>query len=388
MLRVAIVAGETSGDRLGAGLIHAVHSIEPEVKFFGVAGPAMIAAGCQRWHDAGDLGVMGLAEVVTHLPRLMRLRRDVSRRIIAEQADVFVGIDVPDFNLSVATRVHHCDIPTVQYVSPQVWAWRPGRVAKMRDIVDLVLCLFPFEQSFYDEHGIEAVFVGHPLADEIPVDVDRLAARRDLGLSETDALVALLPGSRLAEVRRLGPDFLAAAGWIRNRRPEVRYVAGLVNTEAEHEFSRALVRTPVAADVTLVTGRTRDVVTAADVVLLSSGTATLETALIKRPMVVAYRVSPITRWLVERLRLLKADRYALPNLLAGRDLVPEIMQDAITPGELGAAVLRWFDDEASVVALDVEFERIRERLRCGASERAARALLKFAARVKAARDSA
>ncbi len=388
MLRVAIVAGETSGDQLGAGLIHAVHSIEPEVKFFGVAGPAMVAAGCERWHDAGDLGVMGLAEVITHLPRLMRLRRDVCRRIISEQPDVFVGIDVPDFNLSVATRVHRRGIPTVQYVSPQVWAWRPGRVAGMRDIVDLVLCLFPFEQSFYDQHGMEAVFVGHPLADEIPLDVDRLAARRDLGLSATNPVVALLPGSRLAEIRRLAPDFVAAAGWIRDRRPEIRYVAGLVNAAAEHEFSRALARTPIAADVTLVTGRTRDVVAAADVVLLSSGTATLETALIKRPMVVAYRVSPITRWLVERLRLLKADRYALPNLLAGRDLVPEIMQDAITPGELGAAVLRWFDDEASIAELDVEFERIHQSLRCGASERAARALLEFAAGVKAARDSA
>lgn len=388
MLRVVIVAGETSGDQLGAGLIRAVCSIDTEARFFGVAGPAMVAAGCEPWHDAGDLGVMGLAEVVAHLPRLMRLRRDISRRIVAEQPDVFVGVDVPDFNLSIARRVHTRGIPTVQYVSPQVWAWRPGRVAGMRDVVDLVLCLFPFEQSFYDDHGMQAVFVGHPLADEIPDEADKAGARRDLGLSAAGALVALLPGSRLSEVRRLGPDFVAAAGWIKEHRPEVRFVAGLVNAEAEHEFAQVLAGAAVESDVTLVTGRTREVVAAADVVLLSSGTATLETALIKRPMVVAYRVSPVTRWLVERLHLLKADRYALPNLLAGRDLVPEIMQEAINPGALGAAVLRWFDDEASVTALGAEFERIHQSLRCGASERAARALLEFVASVRAERTQA
>jgi len=213
-LTVGLVAGESSGDTLGAALIHALRAQVPNVKCFGVAGPKMIAAGCEAWASADELAVMGLAEIVHHLPRLLRLRKSLLERFSAARPDVFVGIDSPEFNLGIAKRLKQRGLKTVQYVSPQVWAWRQGRVRTIGKACDLVLCLLPFETDFYSQHAVRAVFVGHPLADQIPLEVDRGEARRALGIESDATVIALLPGSRMGEVERLSADFATAAAWI------------------------------------------------------------------------------------------------------------------------------------------------------------------------------
>jgi lipid-A-disaccharide synthase len=371
------VAGETSGDQLGAELIEAVRHVAPDATFEGVAGPAMRAAGCVAIGGAEQLSVMGLVEVLGHLPSLLRLRRDLQRRFIAERVDVFVGIDSPDFNLGLEQRLRGAGIATIQYVSPQFWAWRPGRVRHMARAADLVLCLLPFELKFYAEHGVAARYVGHPLADRIPERSPREPARRALGLPEDAQIVALLPGSRASEVKRLGADFAGCAKWLARTRPALCFVAPMANAAVRELFEQAVAR--AGANVTLVDGRAQEAIAAADAVLVASGTATLQTLLIKRPMVVAYRLATVTRWIMQGLGLLKIDRYAMPNLLAGRDLVPEIMQDAVTPESLGRALLRELDTPGRAAELLTTFDTIHHELRRDASAQAARALIELAA---------
>ena len=231
-LRVALVAGELSGDNLGAAFIRAVRERVPDARFFGIAGPRMQAEGCEAWEPAESLAVMGLFEVLAHLPRLFALRRRIRERILVERPDVFVGIDAPEFNLNLAPALHDAGIPTVQYVSPQVWAWRQGRVGRMGRFLDLVLCLLPFEKRFYDEHGVAAEFVGHPLADHVPLTPDRAAARAALGLPDDGEVVAVLPGSRRGEVTRLADDFAGAVGLLAARRPGLAFVAPMATAEA------------------------------------------------------------------------------------------------------------------------------------------------------------
>jgi len=242
-LRVGLLAGEASGDTLGADLILALRQCAPEAKFFGVAGPKMQAAGCECWEPAESLAVMGLFDVLRDLPRLIKLLARIKRMFLTERPDVFIGIDAPDTNLRVARRLHAAGIPTVQYVSPQVWAWRQGRARNMRKSVDLVLCLLPFEKRFYDEHGIRAEFVGHPLADAIPEHVDRELARRTLGLEAQASVVALLPGSRRGEVARLAADFAATARWLAAQRPNLKFIAPMASAATRQIFSLVLNRT-------------------------------------------------------------------------------------------------------------------------------------------------
>ena len=292
-LRVGIVAGESSGDQLGAALIAALRERVPELECFGVAGPKMIAAGCEAWAGAEELAVMGLTEVVRHLPRLLRLRAALVRRFTACRPDVFVGIDAPEFNLGLAKRLHASGLTTVQYVSPQVWAWRQGRVRGIGRACDLVLCLLPFETAFYARHGIAATFVGHPLADQIPLEVDRQGAREALGLSPSATIVALLPGSRLGEVERLGADFLQAAAWLHGRRPDLQFIAPMASARAREAFEKKQSEVPAAPRVLLIEGRAQQALAACDAAIVASGTATLETLLSRRPMVVAYRLSAL-----------------------------------------------------------------------------------------------
>ncbi len=373
--RIVIVAGETSGDNLGAALIHALRSRRPGLEFEGVAGPAMTAAGCRAWERTERLSVMGLVEVLRHLPRLWRVRRRVLAGAFAAPAPLaFIGVDYPEFNLGLAARLHARGIPTVQYVSPQVWAWRQGRVRRMSAILDLVLCLLPFEKPFYAGAGLAAEFVGHPLADRIPLEPDRAAARARLGLPAEATVVALLPGSRRGEVERLAEDFLGAADWLRSRRPELRFVAPMANAGARELFAAAQRAYP-GLEVTLLDGQAEAALTAADVVLVASGTATLETLLCKRPMVVAYRVATATAALARGLGLMKAPFFSQPNLLGGRRLVPELFQEAVTPAQLGAELLAWLDAPERVAEVTAEFRRIHLELRQGASERAAEAVL-------------
>jgi lipid-A-disaccharide synthase len=320
---------------------------------------------------------MGLTEVLHHLPRLIRLRSKLIARFAQERPDVFIGIDAPEFNLGLAKRLKNKGLRTVQYVSPQVWAWRRGRVRTIGKACDLVLCLLPFEAEFYAEYGVQAVFVGHPLADQIPLDIDRASARRSLGIDEGRDVIALLPGSRLGEVERLGADFISATAWIAERRPETQFVAPMASPRVRKLFEQQLAL-PNAPRVQIVDGQAQAVLAASDGVIVASGTATLETLLSKRPMVVAYRLGAATVFLLRTLGLVKVPYFSQPNLLMGRKLVPEFFQEAVTGEALGAALLYEMEDPVRVAELQREFRRVHEMLRLGGAERAATAVLECA----------
>jgi lipid-A-disaccharide synthase len=374
-LRVGLLAGEASGDTLGADLISALRRRAPDAKFFGVAGPKMQAAGCEVWEPAESFAVMGLFDVLRDLPRLARLLARIKRMFLTARPDVFIGIDAPDTNLRVARKLHDAGIPTVQYVSPQVWAWRQSRVHNIGHSVDLVLCLLPFEKRFYDEHGIRAEFVGHPLADAIPEIVDREAARRTLGLDEHARVIALLPGSRRGEVARLAGDFAATARWLAGQRPDLKFIAPMASAATRQIFSQVLRQDAPSIEVQLIDGQATTALAAANVALVASGTASLETALCKRPMVVVYRLGALTAWVLMRLNLVKSKFFAQPNLLADRRVVGEYFQQQIVPESIGAELLMWLDDTERRAALEQEFSRIHADLRRGAGTRAAQAIL-------------
>jgi len=380
-MRIALVAGEASGDRLGAGLVRALRERVPDARFLGVGGPLMAAEGVELLAPAETLSVMGLAEVLAHLPRLWRLRARLRRALLAARPDVLVGIDSPDFNLGLERALRRAGVPTVHYVSPSVWAWREGRVRTVARAADRVLTLFDFEEAFYRRHGVAATFVGHPLADLLPETPDREAARAALGLKGGGPVVAVLPGSRRGEVARLGPVFAGAVAWLAARRPALRFVAPMAGEAVEAPWRAALAREAPQVPVTTVRGRAHEALAAADVALVASGTATLEALLLKRPMVVAYRLSPLT-YAVAR-RLVRIGRYALPNLLAGADLVPELIQDAATPERLGAEVLGWLGAPERRRRLEAAFGAIHRRLRRDADRRAAEAVLEVARGVRA-----
>ncbi|HEY4560272.1 MAG TPA: lipid-A-disaccharide synthase, partial [Lysobacter sp.] len=377
-VRIAIVAGEASGDLLGAGLIDALRARFPDAEFAGIGGDRMRDSGFDAWWDAGELAVMGLAEVLRHLPRLLRLRRELRRRLLDWRPNVFVGIDAPDFNLPVERWLKQRGIATVHYVSPSVWAWREGRAARIGRSADRVLCLFPMEPAIYAKHGVDARFVGHPLADEMPLEPDRAAARAALGLPVDAPVLALLPGSRTGEIERLGADFIAAAARVRAEMPDLRIVAPMADRRARETFARVLAASPardaLGDALTVIDGRARTLMIASDVVLLASGTATLEGMLAKRPMVVAYKVAASTYRLVKGLGMLKVSRYALPNILAGDEVVPELMQADCTPSKLAGAVLHWFRDPSAAAELAPRFMNLHRELRRDASARAAEAI--------------
>ena len=370
-MRIALVAGETSGDTLGAALVEALRRRYPQAEFAGVAGPKMKAAGCIAWHDIDELAVMGLTEVLTHLPRLMRLRADLRRRILEWRPDVFIGVDYKEFNLGLAKQLKRAGLTTVQYVSPQVWAWRQGRVRTIGASVDLVLCLFPFEPAFYREHGVQAAFVGHPLADQIPMSVDRAAARAELGLDPEARVLAVLPGSRRGEVEKLADVFAGAAELLAARFPGLVSIAPMVTPALRDLFAARCATFAPQARVRLLDGQARCALAAADVVLVASGTATLEAALFKRPMVVAYRLGAITAFLLRTLGLVKIKHFSQPNLLAGKELVPEFFQEAASPANLANALAHWLDHPDEVARVSEEFEAIHSRLRCEGADRAA-----------------
>jgi lipid-A-disaccharide synthase len=374
-LRIALAAGEQSGDTLGAGLITALRTSVPDARFVGIAGPKMVAAGCEPWFRAEELSVMGLAEVLPHLPRLLRIRSELRERIKALPADIFVGIDAPDFNLPVSAWLKRTGIPTVQYVSPQIWAWRQGRVKTIRHSVDLVLCVLPFEAQFYEQHGVEAKFIGHPLADEIPLEADRAAARVELGLPASKPLLAVLPGSRRAEVATLARPFMASAAWVQRERPDLEVAVALASDAIGTVFRDSTGDIELARPPHLITARAHEVLAAADVVLTASGTASLETLLFKRPMVVAHRIVPLTYWIVRRLGANRLAHLSLPNLLAGREIVPEFLQGRVRPDVLGPALRDCFNGILPAAGWYDAFTAIHRQLRCDASSAAAREVL-------------
>lgn len=377
--RFALVAGETSGDLLGAGLIAALRERFPDAVFAGVGGPRMQAAGLEAWHSADELAVMGLAEVVKHLPRLLALRRDVRRRVLAFEPDAFIGIDAPDFNFGLERKLKAKGIRTVHYVSPSVWAWRAKRAAKIGRSADLVLCLFPFEPEIYARHGVDAAFVGHPLADAFALDPAQAPARAALGLSNDVPVLAVLPGSRLGEIRRLGSDFIKAVALLRKQLPDLEVIAPMANAACRNAFEGLLKSRQIASGesqiaIRIIDGHAHEAMIASDAVLLASGTAALEAMLAKRPMVVAYRVSPLTYRIVMGLHMLEVNRYSLPNVLAGRDLVPELMQDACTPEALANALLPSLVARRPPLPLLAEYRHLHLELRRDASRAAAAAI--------------
>jgi len=374
---IALVAGEASGDNLGAALIAAIRERLPGARFVGVPGPRMREAGCEALAASDELALMGLAEILRHLPRLLRLRRRLIKEFVARRPAVFVGIDAPEFNLGLARRLKRAGLPTAQYVSPQVWAWRQGRVRGIAESCDRILCLLPFEPEFYARHGVTARFVGHPLADQFPLQADRSAARAALGYAESDEIVALLPGSRMGEVSRLATPFVGAAGWLAARRPGVKFVVPLTSAATRAHFESALAEASAGLAIKVQDGQSRLALAAADVVLTASGTATLETLLSQRPMVVAYQLAPLTAFLLRRLGLVKVKHFSQPNLLVGREVVPEFFQEAVTPEALGAAVLRWFEEPAAIESLRRDFASVHQQLRQGGAGLAADAVLEL-----------
>ena len=372
-MRIALVAGEASGDLLGAGLLHELKQRFPAAEFAGVGGPRMRAEGMQVWHESDELAVMGLAEVLRHLPRLLRLRKSLHARLLEWKPDVFIGIDAPDFNLGLEKKLKRAGLRTVHYVSPSIWAWRQGRAKKIGDSADLVLCLFPMEPPIYERHGVNARFIGHPLADSFPLHPDRAAAREALALPPDTPVLALLPGSRLGEIRRLLPVFLQAARLLAESKPGVRVVIPAANARCRAEIETQLRATPLPGAL-LIDGQADRAMIASDVVLLASGTATLEAMLAKRPMVVAYRISALTYRIVMGLGMMKVNRYSLPNVLANEPVVPELMQGDCTADNLVAALMRWFDDDEARATLEPRFLAIHEKLRRNASAQAADAI--------------
>lgn len=378
-MKFGLVAGEASGDLLGAGLIRALRELDPDASFEGVAGPAMVAAGCEQWEPSDSLAVMGLVEPLRHVPRLLRLRRSLLQRWTEAPPDVFIGIDAPDFNLGLEIKLRRTGVATAHYVSPSIWAWRAGRVRKVKQAADTVLCILPFEPSLYEQHGVDAVFVGHPKADEAPAFVDQDAARRDLGVDAAE-IVAVMPGSRKGEVRRLGGILARAAARIAAARPDVQFVTPVAAPGLRPMFERQLLDAGVAARFRLVDGRSQVVMSAADVVLQASGTAVLEAALLRRPAVAVYRLSPLTYWVGRYLLRIRLRHYTLPNLLTRDPLVPEFMQHDARPGPIADAVVALLDDPERRRFISESFDRLREELALDANQRAAAAVIKLARR--------
>ncbi|MBH3405660.1 lipid-A-disaccharide synthase [Pseudomonas glycinae] len=366
-LRIALVAGEASGDILGAGLMRALKAQHPAVEFIGVGGPLMQAEGLTSYFPMERLSVMGLVEVLGRLRELLKRRKDLIATLIAEKPDVFIGIDAPDFNLNIELKLRQAGIKTVHYVSPSVWAWRQKRVLKIREGCDLMLTLLPFEARFYEEKGVPVRFVGHTLADTIPLEADRSAARAELGLPD-GPLVALMPGSRGGEVSRLGALFLDTAQRLRAMRPGVRFVIPCANPERRAQLEELLAGRDLP--VTLLNGQSHLALAACNAVLIASGTATLEALLYKRPMVVAYRLAPLTFWILKRM--VKSPYVSLPNLLAQRLLVPELLQDDATVEALAQTLSPLIDGGEEQTR---GFDEIHRTLRLDASNQAADAVL-------------
>jgi lipid-A-disaccharide synthase len=380
MTRIVVIAGEASGDRLGASFIRSVRALYPDLKIEGVAGAEMRAAGCDAWFDSQDLAVMGLVEVVRHLPRILRIKRSVERRLLADPPDILLGIDAPDFNLRIEKVARRAGIPTVHYVCPSVWAWREGRVKVLRAACDRILCLLPFEPEFLARHEIVGEFVGHPLADEISSEPDQAAARQRLGIG-SGPVVTIMPGSRVSEVERIGPYLAQAAAWLDNEVEAIQFIVPAASTNLRDAIESQFGALAPSVKVHILDRQAHEAIAACDAALIVSGTAALEVMLSKRPMVIAYRMAPLSYYAARLLRffgLMKLEYISLPNLLANRPLVPELIQGQATPAALGQEILKVLHASPQRDELIAEFEKIQVQLQHSAGDRAARVVLKLA----------
>ncbi|MGM0856672.1 MAG: lipid-A-disaccharide synthase [Pseudomonadota bacterium] len=371
--RIYLVAGELSGDILGAGLMRELNARHPGVEFRGIGGPRMEAQGLSSRFPLETLSVMGLVEVIKHLPELIRVRRTLRQEAEAWQPDIMIGIDAPDFNIGLEKQLRETGIKTAHYVSPSVWAWRQGRVKKIARAVDGMLTLLPFEAAFYRRHQVPVAFVGHPLADELPLENDRQSTRQALGLDEQASVLALLPGSRGNEIRFLGTTFLQAAEQLCQRHPSLQVVIPAASAQRHGEIDQLLKAYPaLEARVKLLDGQAREAMVASDAVLLASGTAALEAMLCHRAMVVAYKMAPLTHWLAKRL--VKTSWVSLPNLIAQQTMVPELIQDAATAEAIADQLSTLLTDKAGRETLETRFATLHATLQRNASRRAADAI--------------
>ena len=371
--KIAIVAGEHSGDLLGAGLMQAISKRHPGAYFIGVGGPLMAEQGMDSYFPMDDLAVMGIAEVVQQLPKLLRHRKKLVQYLIEEQPDVMIGIDAPDFNLTVETRLKNAGIATIHYVSPSVWAWREGRIKGIKKAVDHVLCLLPFEKDFYDKHGLPATFVGHPLADDIPMQWQQTPARKELKLEPESEYLAILPGSRKGEIARMAPVFLRVAKKIAEKYPNLRFVAPMISDARAEQFQELIKQYSPELTIALPVGESRKVMAASNYLLLTSGTVALEALLIKRPMVVAYRFHWLSYQIIKRL--FHAPFFSLPNLLAGKEIVPELAQSEASEEGIEQALVELIEQDNTVLL--EQFKTIHQQLKVSASEKAANVVDSF-----------
>lgn len=368
-----MVAGEASGDLLGSRLLEALRRRFPAASFFGIGGPKMLAAGFDSWFPQEKLAIRGFVEVLRHLREVLALRAELVARLRAARPDLVIGIDSPEFNLGVERRLKRAGFRTAHLVSPQVWAWRRGRIRKLKRSVSHLLVLFPFEEPLYRDAGLEVTYVGHPIADEIPETVDRAAAREELRLPRFAPVVAILPGSRLSELEMMAAPFIEAAKLVLARLPETRFVVPVVTRETRAAFESALYRCAAQGlPITLLFGHAREALAACDVALAASGTVTLEAALSHRAMAIAYRVAPLSYRIARRL--IRVRHIGLPNILCGEAVVPEFLQSDATPENLAQAVTNMLADDAFRRAVEARFARLHAELRRNAAERAAEAL--------------
>ena len=375
-LRIGIVAGEASGDILGAALISALHQRNPDIQFEGIPGELMQQQGCAELFPLERLSVMGLVEVLGRLPELLRARKRLIRHFIDNPPDLFIGIDAPDFTFGMEKALKQAGIPTVHYVSPSVWAWKRKRIFKIKQSTDLLLTLFPFEAEVYAPTGQNLRFVGHPLADQIPADLDLESARQHYGRDGSDQgpLIAILPGSRGSELKYLAEPFLETARWLAQQRPEVEFILPAANQRRYEQLAQQVQQYP-ELNLKLVLQGSREVMALADAILIASGTATLEACLLQKPMVVAYKMAGLTYSIYSRM--IKSRWISLPNVLAQEEMVPEVLQGRVTPEVLGPLLLRALEDQAYRNRVEQTFAAIGTELRCNASERAADAVLEL-----------
>ncbi len=356
--RVALVAGETSGDLLAGLLLKGLKGRWPDLSAVGIGGAAMAKQGFEAWWSSDKLAVRGYVEVLRHYREIAGIRTQLRERLLQERPDAFIGVDAPDFNLDLESSLRSAGVKTVHFICPSIWAWRPERVEKIRRSADHVLCIFPFEPELLARHEIAATYVGHPIASVIPLVPDRLAARRALGIEGEGPVVAILPGSRRSEVQYLARRFFDAAVLMRSRRPGLRFVVPAV--PALREIIETHARDAGLQDVLIVQGRSHEVLAACDVTLIASGTATLEAALFKRPMVIAYNMHWLS-WIIMRRKQLQP-WVGLPNILSSDFVVPELLQDAATPAALAEATLAWLDSPQRVAALEERFTQLHHLL--------------------------
>ncbi|MBI0006376.1 lipid-A-disaccharide synthase [Gilliamella sp. W8126] len=370
-LTIALVAGETSGDILGAGLIRTLKKHHPNIKFVGIAGPRMQAEGCQAWYEMEELSVMGIVEVLGRLRRILAIRRDITKRLIDLKPDVFIGIDAPDFNLSLEGKLKQASIKTIHYVSPSVWAWKQKRVFKIKRNTNLILAFLPFEKAFYDKFDVPCRFIGHKMADDIPLEPDQTAMRQQLGIPVDCQCLALLPGSRHAEVTLLSEPFLKAAQLLRDKFPDLHIVVPLVNGKRRAEFEQIKAEIAPKLNLQLLDGHAREAMIASNAAILASGTVALECMLAKCPMVVGYKMKAFTFWLAKKL--IKTPYVSLPNILAGKEIVPELLQHDCTPENIANHIVPLLKSDNS--ELKATFLALHKQIRCNADEQAAQAVL-------------